>query len=42
MKKKVIVLGATGSLGTHISTYLKSIGYDVVAVGHRKSDNCFF
>jgi len=40
--KRVIVFGATGSLGANISTHLKSIGYDVVAVGHRKSDNGFF
>lgn len=40
--KKIIVFGATGNLGAHISTYLKSIGYDVVAVGHRKNDNGFF
>lgn len=41
-KKKVIVFGATGTLGTHIAVHLKNIGYEVVAVGHRKSDNGFF
>lgn len=40
--KKVVVFGATGNLGAHISTYLKKIGYDVIAVGHRKNDNGFF
>lgn len=40
--KKVIVFGATGTLGAHIATYLKKNGYDVYAVGHRKSDNGFF
>ena len=40
--KKVIVLGATGTLGANIAVYLKDIGYDVVAVGRRKSDNGFF
>ena len=41
-RKKVIVLGATGTLGANITVYLKDIGYDVVAVGRRKSDNGFF
>ena len=40
--KRVIVFGATGSLGAHISTHLKTKGYDVIAVGHRKNDNGFF
>lgn len=42
MNKRIIVFGATGNLGTHISTHLKSLGYDVIAVGHRKNDNGFF
>ena len=41
-KKKVIVFGATGNLGAYIAVYLKDCGYDVVAVGRRKSDNGFF
>lgn len=41
-RKKVVVFGATGNLGAHISTHLKSIGYNVIAVGHRKNDNNFF
>ena len=40
--KKVIVFGATGNLGAYITIYLKSVGYDVIAVGHRKDDNGFF
>lgn len=40
--KKVVVFGATGHLGTHISTHLNKLGYDVIPVGHRKSDNGFF
>ena len=40
--KKVVVLGATGTLGAPISVHLKKLGYDVTAVGHRKSDNGFF
>lgn len=40
--KKVIIFGATGSVGVHTSLYLKEKGYDVVAIGHRASDNGFF
>lgn len=40
--KKVVVFGATGTLGAPISMHLKGLGYDVTAVGHRKSDNGFF
>ncbi len=42
MDKRIVVFGATGNLGAHISTHLKSIGYDVIAIGHRKNDNGFF
>lgn len=42
MKKKIIVFGATGTLGAQISIHLKKTGYDVVAVGKRESDNGFF
>ena len=37
--KRVIVFGATGNLGANISIYLHNIGYEVIAVGHRKNDN---
>lgn len=40
--KRIVVFGATGHLGTHIAVYLSNIGYQVVAVGHRKNDNGFF
>lgn len=40
--KKVVVFGATGNLGANISMHLHKLGYDVIAVGHRKSDNGFF
>lgn len=40
--KKILVLGATGQLGAYATIHLKGIGYTVVAVGHRKSDNGFF
>lgn len=44
MKKinKILVLGATGQLGAYASLHLKHIGYDIVAVGHRTTDNGFF
>ena len=40
--KRVIVLGATGSLGTHIAVHMKQCGYDVIAVGHSRPDNGFY
>ena len=39
---KVVILGATGSIGVYTALTLKNEGYDVIAVGHRKSDNDFF
>lgn len=42
MIKKILVLGATGHLGAYSALHLKSIGYEIVAVGHRPSDNGFF
>ena len=44
MKKinKILVLGATGQLGAYAALHLKDIGYDIVAVGHRTTDNGFF
>ena len=40
--KKIAVIGATGSVGVHTCLCLSEAGYEVVAVGHRKSDNGFF
>ena len=40
--KRGIVLGSTGSLGTHIAVHMKKCGYEVIAVGHRRSDNGFY
>lgn len=42
MIKKILILGATGHLGAYSALHLKGQGYDVVAVGHRSSDNGFF
>ena len=40
--KRVIVLGATGSLGTHVAVHMKKCGYDVIAVGHSRPDHGFY
>ena len=40
-KRKIVVFGATGKLGANICLYLKD-KYEVIPVGHRKSDNNFF
>ena len=39
---KIIIFGATGLVGTYTSVMLKQRGFEVVAVGRRKSDNGFF
>ena len=39
---KIVIFGATGTVGVYTSLKLKEDGYDVVAVGRRKSDNGFF
>lgn len=40
--KKAIIFGATGQLGCYSALALKDAGYDVAAVGRRKSDGGFF
>ena len=40
--KKVIVFGATGTVGAYTCLYLVEHGYKVIAVGSRKKDNGFF
>lgn len=40
--ENVLVLGATGNLGAYSSIALKKAGFNVIAAGHRKSDNDFF
>lgn len=41
-RKRVIVFGATGSVGAYATLDISNAGYDVIAVGHRLSDNGFF
>ena len=40
--KTILIFGATGTLGAYCSLHFHSLGYRVIAVGHRKSDNGFF
>lgn len=38
----ILIFGATGTVGAYSSLRLKNLGYNVIAVGHRKTDNGFF
>lgn len=38
----IVIFGATGTVGVYTTLMLKAEGYNVIAVGHRKSDNGFF
>ena len=40
--KKVVVFGATGTIGAYATMELKKAGYEVIAIGRRRSDNGFF
>lgn len=40
--KKVVLFGATGSIGAYAAVALQQAGYEVVAVGRRQTDNGFF
>ncbi len=40
--KKIVIFGATGNLGAYTAMHLKNTEYEIIAVGHRKSDNGFF
>ncbi len=42
MRDKIIVFGATGTVGAYSCVYLSELGYEVFAVGSRESDNGFF
>ena len=42
MDNFIIVFGATGNLGAYITKDLLDNGYQVIAVGHRESDNGFW
>lgn len=38
----IVLFGATGSVGAYTALHLKGLGYNVIAVAHRKKDNGFF
>lgn len=40
--KTILIFGATGKLGAYISLHFYKLGYNIIAVGHRKDDNGFF
>ena len=39
---KIVIFGATGTVGVYTSLKLKEDGYDIITVGRRNSDNGFF
>ena len=41
--KTIVIFGATGGIGVYTALHLKGTGvYNIIAVGHRKSDNSFY
>ena len=42
MMDTIVIFGATGSVGVYTALFLKKKGYNISAVGQRKSDNGFF
>lgn len=40
--KRIIILGAAGTLGLPMTRYFQEHGYNVIAVGHRKGAESFF
>lgn len=38
----ILIFGATGTIGVYTTLQLKSLGYNVIAIGKRESDNGFF
>lgn len=41
-KQQIVLLGATGTVGAYAALALQQAGYEVLAIGKRKSDNGFF
>ena len=41
-KKRVVLFGATGTVGAYAAVAIQQAGFDVVAVGRRECDNGFF
>lgn len=42
INNKVVIFGATGTIGAYATIELKKKGYEVLAIGRRRSDNGFF
>lgn len=40
--KRILIFGATGSVGCYTALHLKARGHEIIAVGKRTSDNGFF
>lgn len=40
--KRIVLFGATGTVGAYAAVTLKKAGYNVIAVGRRQNDNGFF
>lgn len=40
--KRIVIFGATGSVGAYTAVHLKELGHEVIAVGKRSTDNGFF
>ena len=41
-KQIVVLFGATGTVGAYAAVAIQRAGFDVIAVGRRKTDNGFF
>lgn len=40
--KNILIIGVTGSVGAYTALHLKELGFNVIGVGRRKTDNGFF
>ncbi|MEC3880160.1 NAD-dependent epimerase/dehydratase family protein [Parapedobacter sp. 10938] len=40
--RKVLIFGATGTIGAYAAVHLKGLGYSIIASGKRETDNGFF
>lgn len=40
--KRIVIFGSTGTVGAYTCLYLKELGFEIIACGHRKTDNNFF
>lgn len=40
--KNILIIGITGSVGAYSALHLKELGFNIIGVGRRKTDNGFF